>query len=115
VIVSAGQLYRVDARDGSADLIELTGGTAANGDGLLLDGDRLYVVQNFLNRIAVIAVDESLSAGTVLGHLTHPNFDVPTTIAKFGVYLYAPNARFGIPNPASASFSVTRVDTRSVQ
>ncbi len=115
VIVSAGQLYTVDARDGSADRMELTGGTAANGDGLLLDGNRLYVVQNFLNRIAVIEVDDALSAGTVIGHLTHPAFDVPTTIAKFGVFLYAPNARFGIPNPQTASFSVVRVDTRFVQ
>ena len=34
---------------------------------------------------------------------------VPTTVARKGSDLFLPNARFGIPDPGTAAFSVTRV------
>ena len=61
-----GMLFTVDPQTGVADEIELTGGAnALNGDGILLDGKTLYVVKNFLNRIAVIELETDLGAGTV--------------------------------------------------
>ena len=48
-----GKLFTVDPETGVADEIELSGGDAFQGDGILLDGKTLYVVKNFLNRIAV--------------------------------------------------------------
>jgi sugar lactone lactonase YvrE len=104
-----GRLYTVDAATGVASLIELSGGDAAFGDGILLDGKTLYVVQNRLNRIAVVALAPDLGSGTVVGHLTHPGFDVPTRIAEHGDRLYAVNARFGIENPESAEYSVVQL------
>jgi sugar lactone lactonase YvrE len=68
-----------------------------NGDGILLRGHTLYVVQNQLNRIAVVDLD-GLRSGEVERYLTDPRFDIPTTIAPFGGALYAVNARFNRPD-----------------
>jgi hypothetical protein len=51
------------------------------GDGILLQGRTLYVVRNRMNRIAVIELTPDLASGTVVGVITNPPFDVPTTIA----------------------------------
>jgi sugar lactone lactonase YvrE len=105
-----GRLYTVDAATGAADLIELVGGDVMLGDGILLDGKTLYVVQNRLNRVAVVRLRQDLSSGTITGHLADPDLDVPTTIAEFGQALYAVNARFGVPDPATQPFSVVRLE-----
>ncbi len=105
-----GRLYTVDAKTGAADLIELSGGDVSFGDGILLDRRKLYVVQNQLNRVAVVQLSRGLRSGTIIEHLTDPALDVPTTIAEFRKSLYAVNARFGTPNPATAVFSVIRLE-----
>jgi sugar lactone lactonase YvrE len=105
-----GRLYTVDAATGEAALIELAGGDVRFGDGILLDGKTLYAVQNQLNRVAVVKLRRDLSSGTITGHLTDPDLDVPTTIAEFGNALYAVNARFGVPDPAAQAFSVVRLE-----
>ncbi|MGH2635084.1 MAG: SMP-30/gluconolactonase/LRE family protein [Actinomycetota bacterium] len=107
---NTGKLFTVDPRTGVTDEIELAGGDAAFGDGLLLDGTTLYVVQNELNRIAVVELAADGSSGTVVDHLTDPDLDIPTTVAKFGSALYAVNSRFGIPEPETAEYSVVRVE-----
>jgi hypothetical protein len=105
-----GRLYTVGADTGEASVIDLAGGDVMLGDGILLDGRTLYVVQNRLNRVAVVKLRRDLTAGTITGHLTDSDLDVPTTIAEFGKALYAVNARFGTPEPATASYSVVRVE-----
>jgi sugar lactone lactonase YvrE len=107
----AGQLFAVDPATGHADRIELTGGNVAFGDGILLDGKTLYVVQNQLNRVAVVDLSPQLTSGRIAGHLTNPALDVPTTIAEFGNRLYAVNARFNLP-PAdrpTAAYNVVQL------
>lgn len=109
-----GKLYRVNPLTGAAVSIQLTGGDAQNGDGLVLRGQTLYVVQNFLNRIAVIELQPNLSSGAVVEHLTSPYFRIPTTAALFGEALYAVNARFdeippGQPAPDD-TFEAVRVE-----
>jgi sugar lactone lactonase YvrE len=106
---NTGQLFRVDADTGRADRIELAGGDVRFGDGILLDGKTLYVVQNQLNRVAVVELARDLGSGTIVDHLTHPELDVPTTIDEFGRRLYVVNARFGTPNPGSAEYSVVQL------
>ena len=103
---NTASLLRIDPSTGVAETIELTGGDVTNGDGLLLEGRTLYVVQNFLNRVAVIHLAGDLSSGTVVDHLTHPGFRVPTTIDKVSGRLYLPNARFGVPSPDTQAFEV---------
>ena len=104
-------LFTVHPRTGVADAIELTGGDAAFGDGLLRSGRTLYVVQNQLNRIAVVRLAVDGSSGVVVDHLTDPDLDVPTTVTAFAHALYAVNARFGVPSPETADYAVVRVES----
>lgn len=105
-----GALYRVDPASGVATRIDLGGATLTNGDGILLHGKTLYVVQNRLNQIAVVRLRRDLGAGQVVSTITNPNFNVPTTIARFGAALYAVNAKFGISDPQQAGYEIVRVE-----
>jgi streptogramin lyase len=104
-----GRLYTVDPDTGRADRIELTGGDVAFGDGILLDGRTLYVVQNQLDRVAVVALARDLSSGRIVRHLTDPALDVPTTIDEFGNRLYAVNGRFSTPPTPSTPYWLTQL------
>jgi sugar lactone lactonase YvrE len=108
---TAGALYSVDATSGDAARIDLGGASVASGDGLLLHGRTLYVVRNFLNLVAVIELSPDLASGTLVEEITSPDFDVPTTAARFGSSLYLVNARFRPPDvPPPVEFWVTRID-----
>ena len=104
----AGKLYTVTPT-GIANQITLAEGkSVVNGDGILLDGKTLYVVQNRDNQIAKIALANDLDSGRVLTLLTG-DFDVPTTIAEHGNSLYAVNARFPPPPRLTPDFWVTKL------
>ena len=105
-----GVLYRVDPATGVATLIDLDGASLSNGDGMLLEGNTLYVVRNRLNRIEVIDLEPDLSAGTVVETITSPEFAVPTTITRVGRALYVVNARFGTPPTPDTPYSIIRVE-----
>lgn len=104
-----GRLYRIDPASGVARLISLGGESVPNGDGILLKGRTLYVVQNQLNLVAVIKLRPGLASGRVLTRLGDPDFSVPTTIDDHGKRLYAVNARFGIPDPGNAAYQVVQL------
>ena len=105
-----GRLYRIDPSTGVAKTITLANGESVpNGDGILLDGKTLYVVQNQNNAIAAVRLSPDLASGVVRNRITDSDFNVPTTIDEFGHRLYAVNARFGQPNPANLTFQVVQV------
>ena len=104
-----GALYNVDPATGVATRIDLGGAAVPNGDGILLQGKTLYVVQNRLNQIAVVELNPQLTEGTITETITSPDFRVPTTIARFGNALYAVNARFGTPPTPDTEYEVVRV------
>jgi len=104
-----GKLFRIDPASGVAKEISLGSESVPNGDGILLTGKTLYVVQNQLNRVAVIRLAANLDSGQVLRRLTDSDFAVPTTIDDHGRRLYAVNARFGIANPGAAEFQVVQL------
>jgi sugar lactone lactonase YvrE len=106
---STGRLFTV-THTGSTRAIALQGGESVpNGDGILLDGKTLYVVQNQLEQIAKIALRPGLRTGTVLRRITSPGFDVPTTIDDHGKRLYAVNARFGTTPTPTTDYWITQV------
>ncbi len=104
-----GLLFTVDPATGLADQVDLGGATLPNGDGLLLDGKTLYVVQNRLNKIAVIDLKLTTNSGALVKELTDPAFRVPTTVAQFGPWLYAVNARFGTPPTPETEYEAVQV------
>jgi sugar lactone lactonase YvrE len=110
VISSAAQaVYLVEPETGEATQIDLGGEAVPNGDGLVLQGKTLYVVQNRINQIGVISLSPDLSTGTVGEPITNTAFRIPTTAALFGQSLYAINARFGQDIAADPTFEIVKV------
>jgi len=110
---AAGQLYRVDPASGVGTQIDLDGADAANGDGLVLRGHKLFVVQNFSQQVSVFSVSQDLASASLGAVLTSPNFRIPTTALLFGSSLFVVNARFDVIPPGTArpddTFEVVRV------
>jgi sugar lactone lactonase YvrE len=106
---ATGKLFTIDPKTGATKLIDLGGATLPNGDGILLHGRTLYVVQNQLDKIAVVTLNPSLPTGVVTREITDSDFDVPTTIDRFGKWLYAVNARFGRASGPDATYQVVQV------
>lgn len=104
-----GALFTVDPDSGSSSLIE--GVSVPFVDGILYESDRLYAVQNSLNQIAAIRLRPDLSSGTVVKLITDPDFQVPTTVARWGNLLAAVNAKFdtGFP-PTAETYEVVIVE-----
>jgi len=107
-----GLLYNVEPDTGEATLIDMGGDTVPNGDGILLQGKTLYVVQNQLNQIAVVELNSDFTEGTIVDTITDSDFRVPTTIARFGSSLYAVNARFGTQPTPDTEYEVVRVSRK---
>lgn len=112
VQTNVGKLFTVNRRSGRTREIVLDE-PVVNGDGILLDGRTLYVVQNRDNKVAVVRLSRRLRTGDVQMHLTDPDFDVPTTIDDFGKRLYAVNARFR-PTPPPPDFDYWLAQFRKV-
>lgn len=106
---TTGALFRVNPATGRATRVDLGGATLTSGDGLLVQGRRLYVVRNSLNQVAVFRLNANGTKGSPLKVLTSPAFDVPTTVAAFKGSLYLPNARFSTPPTPDTVYSVNRI------
>jgi len=91
-------LYSVDSATGVATTINV-GGPVPTNDGLVLRGNKLYVVQNFINQISVIKLKGSWDSGDVLHIITDPNYRIPATAAIKGNMIYAVNAKFDLAVP----------------
>lgn len=110
-----GKLFRIDPVTGHSVEVVLTGGDGrglVNGDGLVLQGETLYAVQNRLNRIAVVDLDSNLDRGRITTYLEDPNLDFPSTIARQGGDLFTVNARFSTPPRPDTPYDVRRVEPK---
>ncbi|MFD9738156.1 SMP-30/gluconolactonase/LRE family protein [Umezawaea sp. NPDC059074] len=106
---NTGKLFRVDPSTGATKEVDLGGELLTNGDGLLVVGRSLYVVQNRLNTVAEFAVDRRGTSGRLVQKVTDPRFDVPTTVASFGGRLYLPNARFSTPPTPDTTYNAVAI------
>lgn len=131
---TTGELYRVDPGTGEATRVAVEGAEPfVFADGLVLEsswdgGDatvsRLYVLQNMLNRIAVVDLGDDLATGTLVRTITNDDLgsvqlDTPATAAASGDALYVVNANFdgydsfaAEPDASGVSFEVVRVPVR---
>jgi hypothetical protein len=105
---SLGVLYRIDPATGVATAIDM-------GDGLLLQGRTLYVVQNLLSEVAVAQLDPGFASGAIVDTIVSDGFRIPT-VARAGDRLYLVNARFDVAfppgfggEPASIDYDVVMV------
>lgn len=112
---TAGELFRVERsgrRAGVAEKVRLRGADLSSGDGMLLEGRKLWVVRNRLNIVNVLKLDRDGDRGVKTRSFTSTDFDVPTTIARWRGAFYLPNARFTTPPTPTTTYDVVRVDQR---
>jgi hypothetical protein len=104
-----GEVNYVDPATGVSHTI--TGLTAPNVDGILLEGRTLWAVHNVQNEIAQYQLTGDLRAGTLKSTVTSDLLQVPTTVARFGDRLATVNAKFdtGLP-PTASQYEVVILD-----
>jgi hypothetical protein len=103
-----GKLFKVDPRTGFAKLIDLGGADVVNGDGLVLRGNLLYVVENFSNQVVVVKLKQKAERGELVQTITHPRFDIPATGALLGDSIIVTNARFTTDFTPATPYWLTR-------
>ena len=96
---ATGALFTVDARTGSSAQIDLGDESVKSGDGILLVGGTLLVLQNGTqppvpNQIAVVRLRHHLTTGEIVDTITNDLFENATTLARSGNTLVAVNAQF---------------------
>jgi hypothetical protein len=111
---STGRLFRIDPNTGIADEVDLGGSVLGTGtaDGLELRGRTLYVVRNAENLVTVVRLGAHAASGVVLGNLTDPDLDVPTTATVAAGRLWAVNARFGTAPGPDTPYWITQLPLR---
>jgi sugar lactone lactonase YvrE len=107
---NTGTLFRVNKATGRTRAINARGYSFENGDGLEPDGKRgLHVVRNQDNMVVDVKLTKNRLKARVVKEQTSSDFDVPTTVADVGRFLWAVNARFGNEDPAAADYWITRL------
>ena len=66
---NTGKLFTANPRTGATNEIDLGGENVQNGDGLVLEGRRLYVVRNQNNEIAVVRLNRAMTSGRIVRRL----------------------------------------------
>jgi hypothetical protein len=79
-------------------------------DGLELRGNTLYVVGGGL--VTVVRLGARLASGVVLGEITDPGLDVPTTATVAAGRLWVVNARFTTPPTPATEYWITQLPLR---
>jgi len=95
-----GKVFTVNPVTGSS--AEIADVSVPNADGIVLDGHRLWVVQNSSNLISRWRLDGDLSRGVLEKVITSDAYGVPTTAALFGHRLAAVNGHFDTGFPPTA-------------
>jgi sugar lactone lactonase YvrE len=95
-----GALYTVDPETGASAGIE--GVSVPNVDGIVLQGHKVWAVQNFSNQISAIRLSSDLRSGKLEKVITSSAFQIPTTAALHGSSLAAVNAKFDTGFPPTA-------------
>lgn len=95
IVVSGatGALYLIDVASQSVTEIQVDE-ALPGGDGLVLDDQTLYVVQNGADRVAVVELSADLTSGTVTRFLDDERLSTAATAALVGDKLLVVNAQF---------------------
>jgi streptogramin lyase len=111
---NTGKLFRVDPATGTADEVDLGGAALTNADGLELRGHLLYVVRNVddVGLVTVVRLGSQLASGVVLGDITDPGLDVPSTATVAAGRLWVVNARFTTPRTPDTPYWITQLPLR---
>lgn len=112
VHMGSGELFRIDVASGEVSAIDLGGETVDSGDGMVLDGTTLYVVQNGPDQVTVVELDDTLSSGSVARVLEDERLTDAGTGALVGDTLLVTNTQFSaMQGDPELPFTVSVVPT----
>ena len=107
---NTGKLFRIATDTKEVSEIALAGGDRmTNGDGMLLDGQTLYVSRNSLNLIVQIRLAADYGSGQQIGSFTDPSFSLTTTMARVGDRLLVVNSQFNRRDNPALPFTISSV------
>jgi hypothetical protein len=106
---TTGKLFRVDPATGVARRLDLGGADLSYPDGLELVSHKLYVVRPFDNRVTLVSLRARMTRGVVLGHMTDPSLDIPSTATVAAGRLWAVNLRFTTPVTVDTPYWITQL------
>lgn len=89
-----GDLYRIDVATKTVSKIDTGGAELTNGDGLVLNGSKLYVVRNQQERIVEMRLSRSFTRARQRRSFTSSKFMFPTTAALAKGRLLVVNSQF---------------------
>ncbi len=81
---NTGKLFRIEIATKRVTEIDLGGATLMGGDGMLLDGQTLYVMRNAAKTLVTLRLAPDFASATVAETTSDPEFDFPTTFARVG-------------------------------
>jgi urease accessory protein UreE len=107
---NTGKLFRIDTGTREVSQIDLGGATLTNGDGLVVNGSRLYVVRNADEQIVEVKLSHNRRSGRIGATRTSDALMFPTTAARFGNRLLVVNSQFDKrPGTPELPFTVASV------
>jgi Cu-Zn family superoxide dismutase len=111
VQMDRGLLFKIDVGSKAVRPIDTGGADLSAADGLVLDGNLLYVVRQNAVEIATLRLDDELTRGTVISRFTDATLAWPATAVKVGADLIVVNTQFNARanDTATRPFTLVRV------
>ncbi|MEX2543181.1 MAG: PQQ-dependent dehydrogenase, methanol/ethanol family [Trueperaceae bacterium] len=107
VDMNDGLLYRVALESGEVSEIDLGGESLSNADGLVIDGQTLFVVRLTENEVVTVDLADDYSSGTVTARFGDPALHWPATAALVDGRLYLVNTQFDRQEQGDADLPFT--------
>jgi sugar lactone lactonase YvrE len=105
---NTGSLFRVNSATGEVIQVDLGGEALTGGDGLALDGQRLYAVRD--GQITIVELGPDFATGVVGESFSDPSFNTPTTIAPYDGCLLVVNSQLdAIQGQPQLPFTVSAI------
>ena len=98
---TTGQLWRVDLRSAAIREVPIDGARVVNADGIVLSGEKLWVVQNFTRQVTLLELDDDWTTARTAEVVATPADRTFTTAKRVGGRLLLVDSKFGFP-PAQA-------------
>lgn len=110
VHMGKGQLFKIDIATKTITPIATDGEDLTGADGLVLDGQTLYVVRQTANQIATLNINADFTSATVVSRFSN-GLTWPATAAKVGNDLVVVNTQFNTRenNTTARPFTLLRV------
>lgn len=89
-----GLLFRIDTATKAITPVQVDGGLVTNGDGLVLDGQTLYLARQAEGEIVTLRMSADFSSASVVSRFRDPALGWLATAAKAGDRLLVVNSQF---------------------